>query len=429
LDGLREAYSSVTTRASWSEFILSAGAVKLLTVGSDAAFATAHSTQDEAIRDFVTRLKRRGDEKLVRYVYYLIQPAVSAFVKNDLQELLRSITRDTILRRFTVHGAVRGKIDWPATLRIRAGGSADPSTFVVRRAHRSADRPENQLLKFLLDTVLQMLADVERLGGTTTSQFAEMRELVRIALKHPFLRYVTLPKHPTVLMRQRATRHRNVHYSTVVELAEQAAAVRQRKWAAVLPLLRQGWLSPLSNNDLFELYALVLTIEVLRQELGFEDLLDWGVIRRGRRHVARLRRSDGAETKVFFDQSPITILNASSEYMSIVKSYDGVNGIGRRPDMMLLSTNVTGMERRLLLEIKRTDDDEYTRSSIYKVLGYLRDFSGTWSGLEGQSPKAVLFFPDEIKLKHAEPVADLALVGATDRMRLAALFRRALEGM
>jgi hypothetical protein len=225
-------------------------------------------------------------------------------------------------------------------------------------------------------------------------------------------------------MRRRAERHRNWRYGKVASLqAEFEAAVQQHRWAAILRLLRCGWFEPVSDEDLFELYCLTVILDVLANELEFGEPVAYGLIRRNRKEVARFQREeDGVSAAVFFNQSPSNFANIPSEYMATVKAH-GVRGASHRPDICVRFSAKPDENRFLLLEMKKSQDLNYMRDSVYKALGYLRDFSELWAHVPDQHPKAIVLFPRDSSLvesKH-EGEVDLVLASARNRNLLASL--------
>jgi hypothetical protein len=120
---------------------------------------------------------------------------------------------------------------------------------------------------------------------------------------------------------------------------------------------------------------------------------------------------------------------AISEYTSLSGDYEGFSASERRPDVFVRLYSASGIEHRVLVEIKETADARYKRDSVYKALAYLRDFSQLWDSVPDQSPRAILVFPSDIRLKAGASDAgrDLVFTSADDRSRLAKLLARASE--
>jgi hypothetical protein len=207
--------------------------------------------------------------------------------------------------------------------------------------------------------------------------------------------------------------------------------VIERKWAVLAKYLQAGWLVPLSDDDLFELYVLVFVLEVLSVELQFGKPLSVHLVRAGRGAVAILKRPrDSVTARVHFDQAPTTVFGTTvvSEYGKLLRKYAGISGSERRPDVTLVFSLPGGQERRLILEAKRTQDDQYRRDSVYKAFAYLYDFSSMWpSG--PQRPKAIVVFPDEVNQVQGTPGDDeVAIMSGDDRLRLRDLMAVAIHG-
>jgi len=83
--------------------------------------------------------------------------SLHGFIFDTAPILLQQLSRDTRRVRVTYHGRVQGRIDWPGTQKARLSGDSDPTQFVCRQTERAFDRPENRLLKFLLDRVQKCL--------------------------------------------------------------------------------------------------------------------------------------------------------------------------------------------------------------------------------------------------------------------------------
>jgi hypothetical protein len=163
---------------------------------------------------------------------------------------------------------------------------------------------------------------------------------------------------------------------------------------------------------------LVKVIDVLSSGLGFSTATRLGLISSKRKAVAHLERpGDSAEALIYFDQSPVSLLNVKSAYRTLLSNYEGLAVASRRPDMSIKFRLADG-SRVVLIECKDTADDGYTRDSAYKAFAYLSDFSELWALRTGQTPKVMVVFPNNVVRKHIEP-ADIVLVGADDAVSLA----------
>jgi hypothetical protein len=227
---------------------------------------------------------------------------------------------------------------------------------------------------------------------------AELDDLLhraQTALNSTYLREVTVPRRATSLMRQRAKRHRSRRYKRLAALQRQfERSLIEDRWQSVLRLLKKGWLEPIEEDDLFELYSLVVILVVLEHDVALGPPRP-GLIRKGRKQVATFNPpSMGIRVEVYFDQSPAKHLGYSSAYSAILDAYQGIRGSSHRPDIIVRIIDFAGaVVRTILFEAKNTEKDSYKRSSVYKALAYLKDFEEVWAVDPGQRPKAVLVFP------------------------------------
>jgi hypothetical protein len=88
--------------------------------------------------------------------------SVRRFVLYTAPLLLGQLNRTTQARRVLMHGRTRGKVDWSATYKRRYSADSNPSVFVCLQSWRRFDRPENQMLVYLLKAVQDCLRRVPR---------------------------------------------------------------------------------------------------------------------------------------------------------------------------------------------------------------------------------------------------------------------------
>jgi hypothetical protein len=303
--------------------------------------------------------------------------------------------------------------------------------FVVQRRHTTSDVGENRLLKLFLTQVREIVAATKKLVGTgaVLAELEQIDQSVIDAMKKPQIREVSSVSKATALMRSRARRHRNRHYGQMAELqAELQAVFAEEKWSAILRLLESNWVEPIDDDDLFELFVLVTTLDILEKEAGLSEPINYGLIKAGRKEVAKFQSSD-REIDVYFDQGPARSFSILSEYGSIISDYIGFNSKAHRPDIIIRSRRKHAPTTYTLIEVKRSEDETYQRDSVYKVLGYLKDFADLWPYPSLQSPKAILVFPEKVTPKPNidERDRDLVLVSSDDRERFKNLIRRSLN--
>ena len=192
--------------------------------------------------------------------------SVPRFLFETAPTLLQQLSRDTRRVRVTFRGRVQGRIDWPGTHKARLSGNGDPTLFVCLQTERAFDRPENRLLKFLLDRVQKCLDSARpalhdwhawgrvcrrRLHGEPLdldAYFDGLGQRVRTLNAHICLRDVQLPAAMQDQHVAAARSAKNHRYAIVADLAELYQAVVGAPdwdaWAqnlgATLPLPREA---------------------------------------------------------------------------------------------------------------------------------------------------------------------------------------------
>jgi len=151
--------------------------------------------------------------------------------------------------------------------------------------------------------------------------------------------------------------------------------------------LEFGWLVPATADALFETFVATAVVEALHGARTWDSFklspLGFG---------PRLLEATGSGVRatVSFDVSPGRAVERTvhGDYRWIFETYEGLDLAARRPDLTL---HVEGShEVAILFEVKATDaNSQYGRDSIYKCLGYLKDFHELWNG---HDPRVVLIF-------------------------------------
>ncbi|MFY7835798.1 MAG: hypothetical protein ACOVQ0_05905 [Novosphingobium sp.] len=416
-------------REIWAQAICdTANAGRYLLPGHDVEFLPSFSDGGEVdVQAFLDRLNDRGGSlELLAMAYWLSQPEVEKFIFRDLPILLKNLGHGSRSSLPSVEPSFKGRVLWQETVMGRLSGAVPRGRYLVQHVEKSADIPENRLLKLFLTRIVTSASEMARRGtGALPKRLADIRDSATQALSNTYLLGVELEHRIGARMLATALRHRDPRYSRLAHLARDFdQAVIRGKWAQLMELLRKGWLAPVSSDDLFELYTLILVMQAVEHDLGFGEPLSYGLIQRGRSAVATYRHPDSAvKAEIFFDQVPSGIFGTSSEYLQIVGAHNGVTGQERRPDIMVRFIIGT-VERRVLVEVKETEDPAYIRDSVYKVLGYMRDFAGIWAGLADQFPKALLVFPTGVAPRGTP--ADIVMVSSDQADDLASALNAAL---
>lgn len=159
---------------------------------------------------------------------------VSRFCLQTAPRLLPQLNRKTELQRVGGNAGITGRIDWSSTLKARLSEDASEAVFVLRENNRVFDRPENQLVKFLIDRIQRCLDNIpaavwawhawgwrlnsaDRAPFGVEEQLATLAHRARVLAAHISLRGVTLPETAADQQVAAARTARNPLYSQVVE--------------------------------------------------------------------------------------------------------------------------------------------------------------------------------------------------------------------
>lgn len=418
-------------RAAWRDFICAPDHPyrHLASLGASVQGAHSNAMDLAGLSDFLQKLRGDHDVTLLADMVDLISGQYAGFVDGQLLSLLDALANEMESRDEIVGPGLRGNPRWDRTVVARMAGVLPIGRYYSRTAHRSFALPENQLLRWLIDELLVSVRNLARRSASSTlhSTLVTILQRCEEASAHHWLSQLAVPPYLAPEMIAAARRSRRPEYRAAADLAEARARLKSSpddaRWYATLMLLAVGWLEPVSDDDMFELYALTLVVDVVAQELGFGEPEEYGLVTSGRGHVAAFRGEQG-RLRVIFDQNPSGIVRAQDRYRGIVSGHRGVTGSARRPDISLVYERADG-QRFVIVEVKRTANERYISDSIYKLFGYLYDFAAYWS--DGHpTPRSVLLVPEGISRIPNQPFADAAIVSGDDRQALASALRSAI---
>lgn len=425
----------MTSREQWRDFICSplhAGR-HLASIGLAVGSSIAEAIDASELEAFLHRLNATEDVQVLADVIDLLRPEYITFIDDDLVRVLDHLANEMVHVEEVIGPALRGNPRWDRTILGRLNGSLPIGKYVSRTAHRSFDLPENLLLRWLVEHFAATVRDIARRTGPNAlhPQLRLIATRCEDALRHYWLGDVQRTLTLSVPSISSAERHRRPEYRRAAALARTRDALNSRdkdyRWHAILMLLAVGWLEPISDDDLFELYSLVLVLDVLSNELGLGAPIEYGLMLRDRRHVAGFETPTG-RIRVFFDQSPTTALGVISRYAAVREAHQGLIGSERRPDILVTfdPSDVTAVPAQILIEVKKSTDGRYLSDSIYKAFGYLYDFQSLWAPLH-RNPKLILLVPEGVSPKADVTIPEVMVISADDRAGLARGLARVLR--
>jgi hypothetical protein len=388
----------------------------------DVAIATATDLSHDAISEFLTGLAKAGVDYASLVTALLLLGSVREFLELQLDGLLRSLNHEAARTEQVLGPALKGNPSWGKTVVSRVGQRIRPHEFIVHRPERSADLPENQLLKRVLADITEAANLLQSVGesGAVAQELLAISSRALAGLRSGSLTNVTLPRNTSAIMHARARRARHVGYSSVESIAllfrEIKDVDRESNWRAAFALLQNDWLEPIDDDDLFELFTLALVLKSVEQYSGFGPPIGVALLTKGRDWLAKFKQ-DARIVEVYFDQSPVSRFDCSSEFIAVVSAHVGIPGKAHRPDILVRAWYGDGVSRVTILECKNSTSADYISESIYKVMGYILDFESLWTAPHSHPIQAVLVVPTGIRLRRGPTatVQRLRVVSADER--------------
>lgn len=420
------------TRQAWLEFICAPDRAgrHLSAIGKGVGGAASEAIDLAALQSFLEKLHNcTSDVNLLATAVDLVTGEYSTFTSGALHRIVDALSNEMISQEQRIGPALRGNPRWDRTIVQRISGSLPATHYISRTSHRSFDLPENQLLAWLVENLRKSLGSIEQLIGTHAlhKNLQDLKKDCERSQRHHWFSDIIVPSSITPEMMSAASRHRRPEYRTAANLSKRRLDMEGKShdawWYNVMALLAVNWLEPVSDDDLFELFTLILVLDIISEELGFGEPIEYGLVTHKRGHIALF--DDGARTiKVYFDQSPTSFLPISTEYNKVIRQYAGVSGNARRPDICIVCCE-KNETRLLLVEMKKTSDSRYISDSIYKAFGYLYDFRR--STRISIKTSAILVIPTGVSSAlPPQPDMDLFIASSDDRAGLCEAVRHTL---
>lgn len=335
------------------------------------AFLSSGAVEREDPVGDVTELLnlRAADLRRVVGVHLGLSAQVTAFAAGLQAGLRRPITSS--IRPRVVTQAVRGPIDWGATIRLRSTGAAT-GMYVVRPARRIFDTPENRALAWALRRLEVELGAVtpggELAGSGWNARFQSNLRSVEVARRHPWLRDVPAQR-PDAATLKRLAVARTTFYKTL--LPEVLRAMRrwidQPEPADLTELLCARYFEPSRNWQLFELVvALRLARAFANVSVGKRRgrLLTGS----GRAPYAVYRLGDGSEIRLWYQGWPSA---AGDSVHAAARARHAIKSSETRPDIIIERTAPS--PELIILELKATRSASYLAQGLSQLLAYVRE--------------------------------------------------------
>lgn len=321
---------------------------------------------------------RTDDLRRVIAVHFALSEPVAAFVEGLRPGLRRPVTSS--IRPRVVTQAVRGPIDWAATIRHRATGEAGAGVYVVRPAHRVFDTPENRALVWALarlDAEAKLAFPGARYesGSEWRARIAAAARAPLEARRHPWIRGVPgeSPGSPAMSrLRNARTKFYKVLIPDVIDAIRRY--VDDPGPDEVAELLCERYFEPQLTWQLFEITV------ALRLSRAFAGVSDGKrrarlLVGAGRAPFAAYKLPSGDEVRLWYQAWPTGVgpsLHANA------RTRHGIEAGGTRPDIVL--QRVGSAPRVVVLELKATRSAAYLGEGLAQLLAYSHERRDVLSG-------------------------------------------------
>lgn len=333
------------------------------------------SLNDSVIED----LFELSHEDLItlKVVHFLLSDEIRNLIK-ILPQLVRNLAHSTQRETEIIHGNIRGRINWGATIKERySQGFNDKSLFVCNPPSKYYDLEENQLLKFLLKRIKYLKEnylnfinpetfDMEKVDNNK-DWYTIVNDNVQMAILT--LRKVYFNDISDVLIKQKHLRkcmkNRNLlyhHVAKVYRLYEDLFVLENED--VLKELLSKRIIKTADGDKLYEIYVFFNLVKSLP---GFFE----GKLLYSGNDYSTTCVLDDLEITIHYQKTP-DALKKVSEYLDIIENYD-IGGRTRSPDVIIEFKKNNKIFYRLV-EVKNSSLPDYVRSSLYKVMGYYKDF-------------------------------------------------------
>lgn len=160
---------------------------------------------------------------------------VERFVTYHLGRIVQQLSRYTEQKQVVYTGQVRGRVLWSATYKARTTGDVNPHRFICREVERRYDTPENQLVKYVIEKLAEMLyaiPDLVRRGACyfpadglvipalTATRLRRMETALNQLRFHVRLREIPLPHEIDTVHLTAAANHRMEEYAELKRVYE-----------------------------------------------------------------------------------------------------------------------------------------------------------------------------------------------------------------
>lgn len=335
-----------------------------------------------------------NDINILKQIHFLLSPQVKKLIKL-LPHLIRNLSHSTNIEKIESTGIIQGQINWNKTYNKRYQmGYDNKSLFICNSTHKQYNLVENQVLKYILNIIIQIIQSLDIKGLEENFDKKETKywqdeiigiyKIVKNTRKNIKFQDITIPKHIKPKMLQKTYNNRNILYKDVVKCYQLYDSIFiENNQEELIDLVKHQILEPMNNDKLYEIYIFFKLIEPLDK-----NYLKLGLLRPNNDYTARYK-TDNKIINIYYQIKP-EIFKNKSNYKQLTNFYN-FKFFSKRPDI-IIEYIINNKKSYKILEIKRTKDPSYIVTSIYKILSYIKDYEKielnnpniliVWDGIE-----------------------------------------------
>lgn len=319
----------------------------------------------------------KDDLDTLKAIHFLLSDEVKNLVE-IMPTLMRNLSHSTRKETEEFRGQIKGRIDWNKTIKERMSqGFDDKSLFICQPPSKYYDLEENQLLKFLLNKIISLKNnfvdfialtefDVEKIDSSDwQKKVSNIYQISKKTLKKVYFNDITSIKVVKSEHLRKTYKNRNQLYHGVAKayILYEDLFVLEDKYV-LRDLVENRLIKAADPDKLYEIYVFFNLIKALPESK------DLSLLYSGNDYSAKSQIGAVGIT-VYYQKTPQN-LREESEYLEILDNYE-INKSVKFPDVIIEFEKNNDVYYRLV-EVKNSSQTEYVRESLYKVMGYYKDF-------------------------------------------------------
>ena len=284
-------------------------------------------------------------------------------------------------------GIVRGRIDWKLTFQNRyKEGFNDHTLFCCKESNKDYTIPENIILKKIVIEIKKIISETDILSGIGsesdqkkiwTDEISSLKRVIDSVEKNVYFKKIDIfgidfnvqsPRLKSLIEKSRQKFYRETLLKAY-NLWEELIALKISKEQEDLfkRVIERTLIGTKNDNEKYELYALWKILEIFQNKIDRISLIG------GNDNEIAKFNLNGINITIYYQTLPDGF--EGKTYKKIISYYKMVdNPRSRLPDIILKFEKPNKRTEYLILEVKCTDSRDYILESIYKVLGYIKDF-------------------------------------------------------